>query len=211
MLQAVAVKTGKEIGLFSLLTLVIALICENKNLDESQALLLLYTGTLYCVYLLPAAPLPSACFVPAPSQVLSHSSHLLSQLSVESSHTCMNTAYTCGGSVLNVPAGVHFWKKKKKSQIFASVEQKRLWLYIGRTVWISCLGELIYLAPPVIYSKNFKFSVHFILSLALNVLLSKIQASLFQQNALLNNNSTTLSSITITDSLSLNKLCRFKK
>lgn len=43
MLQAVAVKTGKEIGLFNLLTLVIALICENKNLDESQAFLLLYT------------------------------------------------------------------------------------------------------------------------------------------------------------------------
>lgn len=78
--------TGKEIGHFSLFTWITALICvsHKMNLDKSQALCLAYME-------IPALP-PTynssvSCFVPTPPQVLSYSSYLLGQLSIEKTYT----------------------------------------------------------------------------------------------------------------------------
>lgn len=75
-------KTGKQIGHFSLFTLMIALIwvSHKRNLDKSQTLCHAYMET---PALSPACNSSVPCFVPTPSQVLSHSSCLLAQLSTE--------------------------------------------------------------------------------------------------------------------------------
>lgn len=80
-------KTVNLIEQFRLFTPIMALICvsHKTNFDSSQAIFLVYMGT--------SSLPPTPCFIPTSSQVLSHSSCLLAQLSGEKTHIFINITY----------------------------------------------------------------------------------------------------------------------
>lgn len=100
-------KTVNLIGQFSLFTPIIAFICvsHKTNFDNSQAIFLVYMGTSS----LPPTHNSVPCFIPTSSQVLSHSSCLLAQLSGEKTHIFINITYTLWQlSTLKGLTEVHF-------------------------------------------------------------------------------------------------------